>query len=327
MRTPKFWTRRTGTSRLIADVLTPLGWVYGRVTAWRAAQNWTYRARARVICVGNLTVGGNGKTPVAIAVADMVAKRGVQPFFLSRGYGGKQAGPVQVDQRVHTAKDIGDEPLLLAQYAPCVVARDKAFGAEFADRHGADVIVMDDGHQNPVLRKHLSVVVVDAQTGFGNRKIVPAGPLREPVLGGLRRAHAVILVGEGSPRLYGFRGQIFRVRLQPHIDPDLKVTPLLAFAGIGHPRKFMQSLRDQGLDVKALKGFPDHHRYSSQQIARLHAKAKSIGARLVTTEKDYVRLPPKLRKGISFVPIRAAFDDPEGFEALLDRQAIPKRSQ
>lgn len=326
MRTPKFWTRKDGLSRAISDALRPVGWIYGKVTVWRATRPWTYRARARVICVGNLTVGGTGKTPVAIAIAEMVAQRNVQPFFLTRGYGGRLRGPVQVDPRSHTARDVGDEPLLLANAQPTVVARGRAAGAEFADRHGADVIVMDDGHQNSTLRKQLSIVVVDAQTGFGNRRLLPAGPLREPVKDGLRRANCVILVGgDETAKLTGYRGTVFRVKLVAQDIPQLREKPIIAFAGIGQPRKFLQSLRDLGAQVKSMKAFADHHVYTPKEISAMQAKAAEAGALLVTTEKDYVRLPLKRRRGIVYLPLRAVFEDPEAFHAFLDRFSIPSR--
>ncbi len=327
MRAPKFWTRRDGVSRAISDALLPVSWVYGKVTTWRAGQPWRYRARARVICVGNLTVGGTGKTPVAIAVAELVAQRNVQPYFLTRGYGGRTRGPVQVDPQKNTAREVGDEPLLLANAGPTVVARDRAAGAEFADRHGAEVIVMDDGHQNSKLRKHVSLVVVDAQTGFGNRRVLPAGPLRETIKDGLRRASAVILVGDGDAKLTGYRGTVFRVKLVPQEIPNIREQPVIAFAGIGQPRKLLQSLRDLGAQVKEMKSFPDHHVYLSKEISKMQVKALKLSALLVTTEKDYVRLPPKHRKSIIFLPVRAVFEDPEGFQEFLDRYAIPAKER
>lgn len=326
MRAPKFWTARNGFSRALSDALRPVGWVYGKITVWRANRPWIYRARARVICVGNLTVGGSGKTPVAIAIAKLIAERNAHPFFLSRGYGGRMRGPVQVDPQAHTARDVGDEPLLLANAAPTVVSRDRPAGAEFADRHGADVIIMDDGHQNPRLRKQISFVVVDAQTGFGNRRVLPAGPLREPVRDGLRRAHAVILVGgDETTTLTGYRGLLFRVKLVVEDLPILHERPVMAFAGIGQPRKFLQSLRDLGVQVKSMKGFSDHHAYTAREISAMQVKAAETGATLVTTEKDYVRLPIRRRKGIVFLPMRAEFEDPEAFQTFLDRHSIPSR--
>ena len=326
MRTPKFWSRKDNVSRAISDVLQPVGWIYGRITAWRANRHWKYRARSRVICVGNLTVGGTGKTPIAIAIAELLKQRGIQPFFLTRGYGGKARGPLQVDPRGHTAKDVGDEPLLLANAGPTIMSRDRPAGAELADRNGADVIVMDDGHQNPTLRKHISFVVVDAHGGFGNRRILPAGPLREPIKAGLKRAHAVILVGgDENTKITGFHGTVFRARLVPQEIPHLREKPVMAFAGIGQPKKLLQSLRELGASVKSLKGFPDHHVYTAKEISALQAKAAEAGALLVTTEKDYVRLPQKRRRGIYPLPVKAVFEDPEALQAYFNRFSIPSR--
>jgi tetraacyldisaccharide 4'-kinase len=328
MRTPRFWTRKDNASRAISDALQPVAWVYGKVTVWRANQRWRYRARSRVICVGNLTVGGTGKTPVAIAIAELLARRNIQPFFLTRGYGGRLRGPILVDPKTHTAKDVGDEPLLLSNAAPTIVSRDRAVGAELADRSGADVIVMDDGHQNPTLRKQISFVVIDAHTAFGNRRVLPAGPLREPIKDGLQRAHAVILVGgDENTKLTGFRGTVFRARLVPQDIPHLREKPVIAFAGIGQPRKLLQSLRELGAKVKSLKSFPDHHVYTPKEISALQVKAAEAGALLVTTEKDYVRLPLKRRRGVSFLPIRAEFDDPEALQTYFDRFSIPSRQE
>ncbi|HEY4123155.1 MAG TPA: tetraacyldisaccharide 4'-kinase, partial [Rhizomicrobium sp.] len=247
-------------------------------------------------------------------------------FFLTRGYGGRLRGPLQVDPQSHAARDVGDEPLLLANAQPTVVSRARAAGAEYADRHGADVIVMDDGHQNSTLRKQISLVVVDAQNGFGNRRILPAGPLREPVKDGLRRAHAVILVGgDENTKLAGYRGLVFRAKLVPQDIPLLRERPVIAFAGIGQPRKFLQTLRDLGVQVKSMKGFADHHVYTSKEISAMQVKAKDADAILVTTEKDYVRLPLKRRRGIIYLPVRAVFEDPEAFQTFLDRHSIPSR--
>lgn len=328
MRAPDFWTRKDNLSRAISDALLPVAWGVGKITVWRANRHWRYRARARVICVGNLTVGGSGKTPVSIALTELLKKRNITPFLLTRGYGGRLRGPVRVDSKTHSARDVGDEPLILANAAPTVVSRDRAAGAEFADRHGADVIVMDDGHQNSQLRKHISFVVIDAQSGFGNRRVIPAGPLREPIKDGLKRADAIILVGgDENTRITGFAGKVFRAKLVPQDISELRDRPVIAFAGIGQPRKLLQSLREVGAQVKTMKKFPDHHVYSGREITALQRKAMEAGAILVTTEKDYVRLPPKRRRGITYLPVRAVFEDPEALQRFFDRFTIPVREE
>ena len=322
MRAPDFWDRKDLWSRLAVAALTPAGWIYGAVVAHKARRAAPYRSSAAVICVGNLTAGGTGKTPVAIAIAQALIVRGRRPFFLSRGYGGRLQGPVRVMQE-HSATDVGDEPLLLAAAAPVIVSRDRRKGAELAAAQGADAIVMDDGHQNFSLAKDLSLVVVDAETQFGNGRILPAGPLREFVGRGLARADAVIVVGEGVVKLPGFDGPVLRAHMA-HIDvPDLKGRRVVGFAGIGRPEKFFRSLQAFGAQIVVTKRFGDHHIYTLSEIARLKATARSEDALLVTTEKDYVRMTATERMGIAVLPVRAAIDDPQALGRLLDRLRAP----
>jgi tetraacyldisaccharide 4'-kinase len=312
MRAPDFWSRNDWRAR----ALSPLGWIYGASVAWKAQHAKPFRPSAAVICVGNLTAGGSGKTPVAIAVADMLRARGRTPFFLTRGYGGRLHGPILVGDG-NTARDVGDEPLLLRRAAPVVVARDRVAGAHLAQAHGADVIIMDDGHQNFGLVKDLSLVVVDGETGFGNGHILPAGPLREPVGQGLARADAVVIVGDGTPSLNGFPRSVLRASLV-QCGPEPHHGRVVAFAGIGRPEKFFRALEAGGAQLAATKGYADHHAYTSSEIARLKSKARSCDALLVTTEKDFVRLTPAEREGIHAVPVRAAFDETMEIERLLD---------
>lgn len=319
MRQPEFWNGRDGAARLALAALAPVSWAYGASVAWKQRHAHPHHVEARVICVGNLTAGGTGKTPIAIAIARALVERGQKPFFLSRGYGGHARGPVLVDPAHDTARDVGDEPLLLSRTAPVVVARDRAAGAAFAAAHGASAVVMDDGHQNFDLAKDLSIVVADAETGFGNGRVLPAGPLREPVAQGLARADAVVLVGDGMPDLKGFAGPVLRARLVPENTVGLSGKDVVAFAGIGRPDKFFATLRGLGAQLIETREFPDHHAFSASDIARLKAKAR--GALLMTTEKDFVRLTPQEREGVSFLPVRAEFDDPAAFARLLDSVA------
>lgn len=317
MRAPEFWNHDDWRSRLLA----PLGWLYGASVAWKHRNAAPYRSSAAVVCVGNLSVGGTGKTPVAIAVARTLQARGRRPVFLSRGYGGRLRGPIEVTPE-NSAADVGDEPLLLRHTAPVVVARDRAEGARLAQTLG-DTIVMDDGHQNFALAKDLSLVVADGETGFGNGRVVPAGPLREPVAQGLARADAVIVTGQGDPQLKGFARPILRAHLVQH-GADISGKRVVAFAGIGRPDKFFHALESQGACLAATKSFGDHHAYTQAEIARLISKARSENALLVTTEKDFVRLTPAEREGIVALPVRAAFDRPEDLAALLDRLAATR---
>jgi tetraacyldisaccharide 4'-kinase len=318
MRAPDFWARDDWRAR----ALSPLGWVYGTSVAWKALHAKPRRPKAAVICVGNLTAGGSGKTPVAIAVADMLRARGRTPFFLTRGYGGRLHGPILVDDD-NTVRDVGDEPLLLHRAGPVVVARDRSAGAQLAEAHGADVIVMDDGHQNFALTKDLSLVVVDGETGFGNGHVLPAGPLREPVSQGLSRADAVIVVGDGTPGLEGYSRPVLRAHLVQD-GPELPHRRLVAFAGIGRPEKFFQALEAGGAELAATKRYADHHLYTSSEIARLKSKARSCDALLVTTEKDFVRLTPAEREEIHAVPVRARFDERAEIERLLDSLPVTR---
>src|SRR4029079_9142002 len=242
------------------------------------------------------------------ACARMLSARGLKPVFLTRGYGGRPrgAGPVAAS---HRANDGGDEPLLLAAHAPTIVARDRAAGARLADTLGADVIVMDDGFQNFQIAKDLSLLVVDGETGFGNGRLIPAGPLREPVAQGFARADGIVVVGEGDAPLAGFTGPVARAKLVPTAPEALVQHRVIAFAGIGRPEKFFATLRAMHVKVTLTKTFPDHHRFTAIDIAALKHAAETATALLVTTEKDYVRLSPESRRGIITVPVHAAFTD------------------
>lgn len=314
MRAPDFWRKRGA----IARALAPLGALYGLSVAFKARVAAPFDPGLPVICVGNLTAGGSGKTPIAIAIAELLRARGHKPCFLTRGYGGSERGPA-LASRGHSAAVMGDEALLLARAAPTIVARDRAAGARLAKDKGATVLVMDDGHQNFSLRKSLSLVVVDAETGFGNGFQIPAGPLREPVRQGLGRADAVVLVGDGAPDLQGFTGPVLRA----HLAADggaFAGKPVFAFAGIGRPEKFAASLEETGAQVIGSCFFADHHPYTEDEILEL--KAVAGDAMLVTTEKDFVRLSTKSREGIKVLKVAAVFDDAGAMGRLLDSAAL-----
>jgi tetraacyldisaccharide 4'-kinase len=294
MREPSFWWREAG---LTSGLLSPLAAVYGAVAGQRMARPGR-TAGIPVVCVGNLTLGGAGKTPAAIAVAQILEAAGRRPFVLSRGYGGTLAGPVRIDPARHRAAEVGDEPLLLARFAPTMVSRDRAAGADAARAAGAGLIVMDDGFQSPGLHKDRSMLVVDGRRGIGNGQVFPAGPLRAPLENQLRRAQALLVVGSGmagggvaaAAQVQGL--PVFHGRLEPDAEALtlLKGRPVLAFAGIGDPDKFFTTLRDSGIDVRVALPFADHHRYHRFEARELIERAEREGLVLVTTEKDLARL-------------------------------------
>lgn len=315
MRAPEWWWRTDPVARLAAAVLAPFGLIHGATVAAKHRLQLPSHTRAAVVCVGNLAVGGTGKTPVVIAVAQALQQTGLPVACLARGYGRKETRAALVDLWIHDARSVGDEPLLLARTATTIVARDRAEGARLARAQGARAIVMDDGHQNFALAKDLSLVVVDGETGFGNRRIVPAGPLRESVKQGLSRADAVVIMGEGTPELAGFDGPVLRAKLSA--DGQLNGKRVFAFAGIGRPEKFFATLRSLGAELAGSESFGDHHVYSPRELAAVRRKAELAKAALITTEKDFVRLRPAERSGIESLHVRAVFDDQSALKRLL----------
>ena len=274
----------------MAALLAPLGALYGLTVRARLHRARPFRPKARVVCIGNLTAGGSGKTPIAIAIGHALTARGKKIIFLSRGYGGRLRGPIRVNPAQHSASDVGDEPLLLAAHGTVIVARNRADGARLADSLGADIIVMDDGFQNFQIAKDLSLIVIDAESGFQNGRLIPAGPLREAVAEGLARADGIVLMGEGAPSLPSFAGPILSARIMPTAPDALRGRSVLAFAGIGRPQKFFQTLRSMAAEIVATQSFGDHHKFSAIELSVLKAAAEKAAALLVTTEKDFVRL-------------------------------------
>ncbi len=326
MRAPAFWWRKQGGPQ--AALLAPFAAAYGVIAAQRLRRPGR-RASIPVICIGNPTVGGAGKTPAAIAAARFLAAAGERPMLLSRGYGGRLHGPVMVDAAVHGARDVGDEPLLLARAAPTIVSRDRPAGARLAHESGASAIVMDDGFQNPSLAKDLSVLVVDGRRGLGNGRVFPAGPLRAPLEAQLARADALLLVGDASgaatlARAARARGMtIFHARLEPDREAiaGLAGRRVLAFAGIGDPEKFFAALAAAGIDVAARRSFPDHHVHTAAEAGALLRDAERDGLTLATTEKDHVRLQgdalAPLAARTRVVPVALIIEEADDFRRLL----------
>ena len=324
MREPAFW-RRPGA--LMGRLLAPVAAIYGAIAAWRMARPGQ-AAGVPVLCIGNLTVGGAGKTPTAMAVAQLLHEAGKRPFVLSRGYGGRLPGPVRVDAQAHDAAEVGDEPLLLARVAPTIVARDRVAGAQAARAAGANIIVMDDGFQNPSLKKDVSLLVVDGRGGIGNGQVFPAGPLRAPLAAQLSRTTALLVIGEpsGAAAVLAAAGAlpVFHGRLEPDAPAVAALRPhqVLAFAGIGDPEKFFATLAGAGIEVRARQAFPDHHRYRAAEAADLIARAERDGLVLVTTEKDLARLQGEAGLGplaarARALPVRLEVTEAEAFRRFV----------
>lgn len=319
MRPPRFWDQPPGVR---SALLSPLAAVYAAATRTRLARGRACDLGIPVICVGNINVGGTGKTPVVIALAERLVARGRAVHIVSRGYGGSDPGPKRVDPTRHSAAQVGDEPLLLAAFAPTWVARDRAAGGQAAKAAGAEVILLDDGHQNPALKKDRSLVVVDAARGFGNGRVLPAGPLREPVATGLARGDMVITIGPPEDQ----NNLSLPANAPPRCPAGL--VPLrtgmpwaglraFAFAGIGNPGKFFATLRQLDVDLVGTRALDDHQPLTPALLGRLQRDADAAGARLVTTEKDAVRLPASLRGQVLTLPVRLQFEDPDQIDDLL----------
>ncbi len=336
MREPAFWHRR---SSWISLLLLPLGALYGLV-AGRRLQRKGLDAGIPVLCVGNYHVGGAGKTPTVLALTKLLRELGEIPVVLSRGYGGRLHGPVKVDPERHVASDVGDEPLMLARTVPVVVARDRIAGVALARSLGAGVILMDDGFQNPAIAKDASLIVIDAGRGLGNACVFPAGPLRAPLPPQLDRTDALIVIGDGraADAVAVDIAKRGRPVLSAHLRPDdesvalLRGRRVMAFAGIGDPARFFNTLSANGIVVVKARAFADHHPFSQGEIEALIAEAKRDALMLVTTKKDLARLrsggsvPDWAREIVPFA-VTLEFDDAAGLRKFVADRLSQAREQ
>lgn len=335
MRAPDFWWQSPG---LASAALAPLGAIYGAVAGARLKRRGA-RAGIPVICVGDPTLGGGGKTPAAIALAGLLKARGEKPFFVTRGYGGREKGPLLVDAARHKAGDVGDEPLLLARAAPTVVSADRAAGAEFAAKAGASVAVLDDGFQNPALVKDCSLLVIDGAGGVGNGRVFPAGPLRAPFAAQLECAQAIVVIGAGKAgeAVAGQARSSGQTVLRARIVADRAAARefsekrVLAYAGIGRPEKFFQTLGETGAEIVMRRAFPDHHVFTPDEADALVAEARARHLVLVTTEKDQARgaRDPALGELAALsrtLPVALEFGDEQALADVVDRAVKSRRA-
>ncbi len=307
---PRFWQQPHS---ILARVLAPLAWLYQAIGKIRKRYTTPFQSPVPVICIGNITLGGSGKTPVAIALATALKSHTTRIGFVSRGYGGKLHGPICVDPHTHTSVEVGDEPLLLARIAPTWVAKNRIEGIKAAIAAGVEVIITDDGFQNPSFAKALSLLVINGPTGFGNNQLFPAGPLREPLDTALARCQAAVFIGEDRHYIkqhIPHTTPIITAIITPPVDHHLTGKHVTAFAGIGQPEKFFETLRECGAILENTHAFPDHHAYTENELRQLAQSSNT----LITTEKDWVRLPETWQKHISHLPISLTWDE----KAVMD---------
>jgi len=324
LHSPAFWYKqKTITDKVLRGIFFPASLVYGWCAKKRFELYYPVPMQKPVICIGNLVVGGAGKTQIVMSLVDMLKERGYNPHILTRGYGGEEVGPVQVNPEHDVAKYVGDEALLLVHKAPTWVAHNRPLGAQSAIDSGANIVIMDDGFQNPIIYKNFSILAIDGAVGFGNKTLIPAGPLRETIEAGVNRADAVIIIGEdkvkAEEKIRSIRANITIVyaKIVPcKNNPEIKGRKVAAFAGIGRPTKFKDTLEEQGAEVVIWRTFPDHYEYKENELKELILEAKNKEALLLTTAKDYVRLPVQIKEHIQKYEVDLAWID-SGHDVIL----------
>nr|WP_321982067.1 tetraacyldisaccharide 4'-kinase [uncultured Cohaesibacter sp.] len=328
MKAPGFWTERNA----LAWLLYPLSLVYGRISLARFKKKALYKAHMPVLCIGNLVMGGAGKTPTAITLGRVAKSQHLSPIFLTRGFKGQKPGPLLVDPATHSIADVGDEALLLARVAPTIVSRDRVAGAKLAEEISGgkegSIIIMDDGFQNPYLHKDFNLIIVDSQQGLGNGFVFPAGPLRAPLHPQVWRADQFVIVGEGSkgPQLHQLFSKLGKgtvnARLLPGKCSLLGGTRIFAFCGIGRPDKFHRTLDQLDLAVIDHIHFDDHHSFTIEEGQEILDRAAAQNLEIVTTAKDHVRLAElgevgaQLANKAHIIEVDMSFED-KGFAARL----------
>lgn len=309
LKSPAFWHEHSWLSK----ILSPLGYLYGFGVYLRHTYAEPYKLKIPTICVGNLVLGGAGKTPTVIALVELLKQKGHNPHILTRGYGRRTKHLCQVDPHTHTYKEVGDEPLLLAQVAPTWVATNRIEAGERAYAAGATILIMDDGYQNSDLYKDCHLLVFDGDQRMGNGRLFPAGPLREFPKQALKRANGIIIIGDHTKSLPPFEGPTFHAQFVP-IAP-FPTEGVVAFTGLGYPKKFHNTLEKLGIPVHHFITFPDHYPYSHKDMEKLTHYVYP----LITTEKDWVRIPPPFRDQVQVLKGKLEFMNNKAIMELIDQ--------
>ena len=298
LTTPKFWYEDSIKSKIKSIILFPLSILWILFTRFKSSFTKVYKSKLKVVCIGNLTIGGTGKTPYAIYTFKILRELGYNPVFLTRGYKGKCTGPIEVDKS-HTFKDIGDEAMLLSKIGTTIISKNRSLGAKFIEKHKKkfNVIIMDDGLQNNQLEQDVRFLLIDKKLKFGNKLCLPAGPLRQTLKFGIKGIDRIVLTGNNKINNINlfktYNIPIIEAKTKVINSPKIQNKKLFAFCGLGNPNKFFQTLHENGYYVSITKSFPDHHNYNYKDINNLILIATKQNLELITTEKDYVKINNK----------------------------------